>query len=557
MKNVAITIILEWHSILLCCKFSEFMEKAVSDFLHVLKVPVSGAYIKKLLRSHPDYPSLLSISDVLQRLGVYHVAHRVNREELNDVPYPFLLPLDKGRGDTLLIRNEMDLKKYEPYMDQWGGVVLQAKPTDKTKDKTNNELRSWELNIRKSLIVLIVCNGIFLSFSLFSSFSFLVLFLMIIAIAGGMIGYFLMAKELGITYKVIDDFCNTGKNTNCDKVLKSDVGLMGIRFSDAVVVYFLFQIITLAFAQANPVLLQILKWLSICTWPVILFSLYYQYFVAKTWCRLCLVVVGILILQSVGFMYSLYAGDILSVSFSTSLPSIIKSGLLFIVIGAFILMIKNALQRSNKLILEGTEGNMVKHSGSVFTELLLQQKKLNIVPFDKEVILGNPGAPVKITMVSNLYCNPCKERHEVVDELAAMYPDKVCVALRFVESGKDVAENIHSLHSIVGYWLENIYNKPGESASMAGLLHDWFAIWDLEKFTKKYPNPPTNKEEVNKIVERQYKWVEEVAVTSTPTFFVNGYQLPKEYSINDMLAMVPSLSDDKVFIQAVSELEKV
>jgi hypothetical protein len=34
------------------------------------------------------------------------------------------------------------------------------------------------------------------------------------------------------------------------------------------------------------------------TFPIILFSLYYQYFVAKTWCRLCLVVIAILLVQA-------------------------------------------------------------------------------------------------------------------------------------------------------------------------------------------------------------------------------------------------------------------
>lgn len=32
----------------------------------------------------------------------------------------------------------------------------------------------------------------------------------------------------------------------------------------------------------------------------------------------------------------------------------------------------------------------------------------------------------------------------------------------------------------------------------------------------------------------------------TPTFFINGHELPKEYSIDDLLAIVPGLVDGVV-----------
>ena len=57
------------------------MEKIVSEFLHFLKIPVSKKYVEKIIRAHPDFPSLLSISDVFQRLGV---DHRVARIEKNN-----------------------------------------------------------------------------------------------------------------------------------------------------------------------------------------------------------------------------------------------------------------------------------------------------------------------------------------------------------------------------------------------------------------------------------------------------------------------------------------
>ena len=73
-------------------------------------------------------------------------------------------------------------------------------------------------------------------------------------------------------------------------------------------------------------------------------------------------------------------------------------------------------------------------------------------------------------------------------------------------------------------------------------MHDWFEIWDLQKFSKKYP-VKADDAEVEKLETQHYAWIEETEVNQTPTFFINGYEMPKEYLIDDLLAMVPSLAD--------------
>lgn len=88
------------------------MEQTVANFLSTLRIPISKKYVQKLISSHPDFPSLVSISDTLQRLGIDNVARRVDQKSLEQLPFPYLLPLDKGRGDILLIKDEYDLLKH-------------------------------------------------------------------------------------------------------------------------------------------------------------------------------------------------------------------------------------------------------------------------------------------------------------------------------------------------------------------------------------------------------------------------------------------------------------
>lgn len=519
---------------------SHSMEQAVSNFLKSLGVPVSEHYVQKLISAHPDFPSLLSISDTLHRLGVDHAASRVAKEDLSGIAFPYLLPLDKGRGDMLLVKNRNDLSRYLPQLDQWGGVVIQAMPAKEVKDRINNELYKKENGIRNFSMGLAAVTIVSLSYVLVTSFSFSTLALLVTAVAGAATGYFLLAKDLGVSYAAIDAFCNAGKNTNCDRVLKADIQLLGIHFSDAVVIYFGFQLAALSLALLMPGIKGsidlVLAGFSLLTLPVMLFSLYYQYAVVKTWCRLCLVVVAILTVQLIIFTGNYFTGSVVPIQFKFLF--IVAITLLLAAIALTVMLAKTIIQRANIVERVGMDGNRVKHSISVFNHLLMQQKKIGEQPFEKEMLLGSVEAPVKIIMVSNLYCNPCKLKHEVIDQLVALYPDKVSVALRFMKSGRDEGSVSH----LLGYWHHAIYGKENESNNTANLMHHWFELWDFEKFKKKY-SVTTDGALIEGLEAQHYAWINEAEVRLTPTFFVNGYELPKEYSIDDLLALTPSLAD--------------
>src|SRR5258708_6018831 len=110
------------------------MEQIISEFLKQLKVPVSKRYVQYLIHSHPDFPTLLSISDTFQRLGIDHTVRRVSANDLRDLPYPFLLPIEKDGGTILLVNHKEDLTLNEKDLNLWSGVVLQAESRKQTID---------------------------------------------------------------------------------------------------------------------------------------------------------------------------------------------------------------------------------------------------------------------------------------------------------------------------------------------------------------------------------------------------------------------------------------
>lgn len=516
--------------------YSISMEKVVTQFLKFLKIPISAPYVERLIMDHPYFPSLLSISDVLNRLGINHVVTRVEKEQLHELEYPYLVPLDNGPANIVIIKDGDDLQKYKTLLkDEWGGVVLLAEPTTAIKDNGNNEMYFQEKSIkRKSVIIILALVGLLMM----ASFYLTILENTILAMSaiGVVVGYFLFAKELGISYAVVDAFCNMGKDINCDRVLKSDVTLLGVNFSDAVLAYFLFQSIIIAISSivaSSQIIVPILSIPGLLTLPVVVFSIYHQYTVAKTWCRLCLIVDSLLIIQSLVFGYGLLMGTLtISISLSVLIP--MAATALFVVLT--VITTKEGLGYHQKLIRLGSD-NRIKQNPMVFTTLLSHQKRVDEQPLDCEMQVGNPSAPIKIIMVSSLHCNPCKLKHEVVHQLVATYPDLVNVTFRFAKSASWPA----SVGTLLSYWLQNIYGKENESINTTNLMHDWFELWDLQKFEKKY-GIKTNETVIDKLEQQHYSWTRHAS--TVPTFFVNGYELPRGYAIDDLLSMVPSLAND-------------
>jgi hypothetical protein len=60
-------------------------EHILYRWLRSMKIPVSKMFLKQQLLSHPDYPSLLSITDTLDELNIH-----CGKRWIGKIPIPFL-----------------------------------------------------------------------------------------------------------------------------------------------------------------------------------------------------------------------------------------------------------------------------------------------------------------------------------------------------------------------------------------------------------------------------------------------------------------------------------
>ncbi|HCD52391.1 MAG TPA: hypothetical protein DEQ34_08085 [Balneolaceae bacterium] len=45
------------------------------------------------------------------------------------------------------------------------------------------------------------------------------------------------------------------------------------------------------------------------------------------------------------------------------------------------------------------------------------------------------------------------------------------------------------------------------------------------------------------LLSRHNAWVEQTHISKTPTLFVNGYEMPVNYTVDDLKAMIPGLTE--------------
>lgn len=68
---------------------------ATIALLKSLGVKVTNATVNNTLQNHPDYPSLLSISDALKSWKIEDMAAKVEKEKLDELPLPFIAHSNK------------------------------------------------------------------------------------------------------------------------------------------------------------------------------------------------------------------------------------------------------------------------------------------------------------------------------------------------------------------------------------------------------------------------------------------------------------------------------
>lgn len=537
---------------------------AFTALIGLLGVRLSGATVRESLPGHPDYPSLLSVSDTLTHFNVGNIAARFEAGKLFEFPPPFLVQV-RGKNQRSeyfsVVRGIAgdEVRLLDPEMRRWvsmsredfakryTGVALLAEASDESGEKEYDGKLKEEKRKRGYRNLIAVFFPVFFLAAAVSAFramgaaAILPVLFSFLSGLGAVAGILLMWYELDQHNPLLRQVCTAGKNVNCGAILQSDASrIAGISWSLIGFSYFAGEFLLLTLRGINdPGALFVVAWLNLLALPYIIYSIYYQWRVARQWCVLCLSVQAILALQAViafagGWRQLPYLGDGGVQSYSGSagaqLPvQVIVQAITLLAlpfIGAYLLV--PALRQAKDSHANKASLQRLKHSAEIFEALLVRQRATPAIPSDMGIVLGNPKAEREIVKVCNPYCGPCAKVHPELESLLHSNP-ALRIRIIFTASGGDQdikAPPVRHLLAIAG---------KGQEAMTKKALDDWYLSGqkDYQQFAAKYPLQEDLNGQ-NPKLESMHQWCEATGITFTPTIFVNGYQMPEMYQVSDL-----------------------
>ncbi len=523
--------------------------QALRRWLKLMRVNVPSETIDLKLENHPEWPSLLCVSDALYNWKIPHSAAKEEHKVPDDIPVPFLAVTQHPERPFAIVTGveketislyQNNYKKIqqvnrEVFIKSWTGVFMLAEPTEESGVKVEQNIfknglkYKWLVGFTIAAL-LCVLGFMFLPHLVTTSNSAETIgkvFLFILYTAGLGISNLLLWHEIDQSNPLLQKVCTGIAKTNCNAILNSKASKIfsWLSWSESGFFYFAGGLLLLAMPGYAPWAVQWLSLLGLLsiTYPV--YSIYYQWKVAAQWCVLCLAVQAVLIL-SFGVILSMLLP--ISVSFlqlSVLLPLAIAYGLPILIWYT----IKPVLNRLYIAKQERRSYLRLKFNPEVFTTLLQKQKAILTSTHELGIELGNPMAPNTLVKVCNPYCGPCIQAHPKIENLLNKN-ENLKVQILFMTP--DMPEDrIHKTVSHILAMSKKVKTKP----EMQQVLDDWYLPEkkEYEAFAAKYPlNGEIRKEAAN--VSAMTKWCLENNISYTPTIFFNGYELPKEFDLEDI-----------------------
>ena len=525
--------------------------KATISFLQLLQIKVNNATVNETLQNHPDWPSMLCISDSLQQWKIANAAGKIDVGKIDELPTPFIaqtidrensLAVVKAVTDTTVQFYHKSFNKVievakEDFLKLWNGVYLIAEPAEHAGETT------YKANKRKGFIktlvpvaaifavailsFILLYNGLNGSTIINNNIRSTSIYLQyVILLAGVLVTALLLWYEIDKSNPLLQKVCTGIAKGNCNAILSGKHSKIFSWLSWSEVGFFYFSgalfLILAAGTAAN--VLALIGWLNVLALPYTVFSIYYQWRVAKQWCVLCLAVQALLLLGGLNvfvhnFLYPLPLLSFLPVA--NCLLFFAIAPLIWFAIKPYILRLQEAKNIKREYL-------RIKFNAEIFETLLKKQKQITLSAEGLGIDIGNPAAGNTIIKVCNPYCGPCAKAHSKIEALLE-HNKNVKAKIIFTTPDDDTNRAVKPVRHLLAIAAE------GNEEKIKQALDDWYLPDSKEYavFEKKYPLNGELLKQGNKL-EVMDKWCKATGIAFTPTIFVNGQQLPDAYSLEDL-----------------------
>lgn len=510
------------------------LESVSRALLNQLKIRVTPVTSDRCIQEHPEYPSVLALSDCLSEWNIENQTYKIEKSDYDpkDLLFPFLAHL-KEKGGWFILVNNIDGGKVtysdgqhqnlvmseDELLKRWDGIALHAEKKENSGEK---EYKQYYLQyfLQKMLppIALILCLSI-LGLAIVShpfSASFLVLCLS--KTIGVGISVLLLLQNVNSKNPFILNLCSLGGKNNCNAILKSDAAQLTAWLSWSEVGFFYFAG-SLLLLLIHPLSISLMAWLSVLALPYTVYSITYQ-FRKKNWCMLCCLV-----------QVLLWFEFLVNIGLTTFALSFNIAGLYLIPV-AFLTpivawsLLKPSLYRSVQLNPLKQQLKKFKYNSDLFRQVLINQPRYVVSDELMPILLGNPQGDTVITMVSNPYCAPCAKAHAFLETWIKIRKD-VQIKVIFAPASQDIEIRAKVIRHLTALTL-----SENKGLAAQALKHWYQQNSQYENWAALYPVPADI--QMHAVGESQREWCVMADISVTPTILVNGYKMPNGYRLEDL-----------------------
>jgi len=522
------------------------------QYLKSCGLKVNSLFLTRQLKSHPDYPSLTSLTDVLDDLGIHHIALKADKEKLDEFVFPLLAHTSAdGQNGFEIVTSLKEIEKDRPaFLRRWDGIVLMADGDSVIVHEEHNDMARAQ-KVRRRWLTGLLTPAILLYGASFALHWDTTAFLFsLLCLAGCLVCAGILLQTMGKDNPVSQQFCRGDSASGCNKVLHSKgAKLMGIlTLSEAGLIYFtalfLFALLSRLTTAANnysSALLMIPASLAI---PLTFVSVWYQWKVVKSWCRMCLTVAALCWLQFILLMAAKDQWSSVYHTWDAPFPAILPSLLLLLTSFSLSFICWYYLRSLYDKAALSEDGHRQlsswKRDVRLFTNLLQQSRRVDVSPWPEDIVLGNRHAPLQLMIVSNPYCAPCAQSHRELDKLLQAYPGEIGVTVRLAVVSPDISDR---RTKAIDHILKACLSPKGKSRQQQ-LLHDWFDKMDLDEWLAA-PETPIQQVagDPHYLLKAHGDWYVQNNIQHTPTLFLNGSELPGLYTTADLKPLISQLKE--------------
>lgn len=521
------------------------VDAAVINLLSSLKINVDADAVITELDKHPDYPSLLAVSDVLTVFNVENAAFRMELDELHQVPLPCLAHTYTNGGEMVMVKKIVGDNYYldshrwsghkvsaADFKSTYAGVVLavEAGETAGNSAPFGLILKRWKRPLLLTGALLVLALLLVFQTGFVSNFNWPLLALGVFKTVGLITAVLLLVQSIDSNNPLVQVLCQTQGKTNCSAILSSKAAKVfdGLTWSEVGFYYFAGTWLLLLFGGGSAAVWTILALFNFISLPYTFYSIYHQWRVAKQWCVLCCTVQALLWLEFAAVVLHLQSE---ALSLNITLPEIAAIAACMLSPIILWLSLKPLFLKLQQLPPLKEQLRKFKYNAELFDKMLKEQPKYALPDEGWSIVLGNPEAENVITMVSNPYCPPCSRTHQLLDTLLNERADLQARIVFTANNDERDQKTPISRHLMA-------LNDTSDRPTIKKALHDWY-----EQKQKSYEAwaeiyPVELKESGFYKIDRQRDWCALAEVTATPTLLLNGYRLPGHYQLPDLKYML-------------------